>query len=147
MPTEKAIRKALGRLVRNGADPYWVNEDAFVLLELQCVKGRAESDFSGEEYPEAAALIAILQELIETKIKRHQVRKLLLILFDFERDYPESTAKTRRTVAGEQFREGKKQVTRGTVRQYHEPRALDRLAELLVAAERSARAEDKDVAS
>lgn len=147
MPTEKAIRKALGRLVRNGADPYWVNEDAFVLLELRCVKERAKKDFSGDEYPEAAALIAILQELIETKIERHQVRKLLLILFDFDRDYPESTAKTRRTVAGEQFRDGKKQVTRGTVRQYHEPRALDRLSELLVAAERSARAEDKDVAS
>ena len=146
MPSEKAIRKALGRLVKNGADPYWVNEDAFILLELRCVKGRAEQDFQGEQYPEATALITILRELVE-KIERHQIRKLLWILFDFDRDHPESTAKIRRTIAGEQFRDGKKQVTRGTVRQYHEPRALDRLCELLIALERSVRAEDKDVAS
>lgn len=145
MPSARAIRKALGRLVRNGADPYWVGEDGHILLDLRCVQDRAERDFKGKPDAQALALIEILRELIESKIAKKQVRRLLEILFDFDRDYPESTAKKRRTVAGEQFRDGKKQVTQGTVRQYHEPRALDRLAELLVEYERQARGEGKGI--
>ncbi|MFL5897453.1 MAG: hypothetical protein ACJ76D_03185 [Solirubrobacterales bacterium] len=138
IPSPKAIRKALGRLVRNGADPYWVGEDGYVLLGLRCVEDRVDKDFKGKPEASALALIEILRERVE-EIEKKPTRKLLWIIFDFDRDYPDSTAKVRRTVAGERFREGKKPVTHGTVRQYHEPRALDRLSELLVDYERRAR--------
>jgi hypothetical protein len=131
-PRWEPIRAALGRLCRNGVERYWVRDEGGPLLELQCVKDRARKAGSAAGRPEA--LVEILREIV-SGIRDTQHGKILWIVLALDGTYLGDTATSRRAIAGETFRDGRRQVTPGTIRQYHEPRALDRLAALLLAYE------------
>jgi hypothetical protein len=137
-PTEAEIRGELGVLCTNGLIPYWIKDRAPMLLRLACVRnlaGETNADPSDDDL--AQGLIELLGGLVE-KIASSQHRILLTIVLALDPDYKDTTAKERRTAAGELFRGGSRQVTWGTIRQHHEPRALDQLAALLYGEEQRA---------
>ena len=136
-PSAKTIAKALARLSQKGLELFWVREEARVLFRLECVRRRAE-EFDGQEDALSLALIAILRELVET-IKETQHGKILWTVLDFDGDNRETSAKHRRTIAGQQFRDGAHPVTYGTIRKHHEPKAHQRLAALLLGVEAKTR--------
>lgn len=133
-PSLKAVDRAVARLARNGLELFWVRDEAGVLFDLECVRKRAEKDFNGEDDALSLALIEVLREQVEA-LEPAQYRKILAIMLDFDGANKETSAMHRRTIAGEVFRDGSQPVTWGTIRQYHEPRARQKLARMLLALE------------
>lgn len=130
VPREKEVRRALSRLVVQGVDAVW-SPDAQPLLRLPRV--RARIDQLGEDRA-ATALREVLQEAIND-LGPSQYRLLLTIVLGLGPQYKDLSAGEKRALAGRKFRGGHKRVSAGTIRQHHEPRALDELASLLISDE------------
>jgi hypothetical protein len=130
VPKEKEVRQALSRLVVHGADAVW-SPKAQPLLRLPRVRERI--DELGEDQA-AEALRQVLQEAIDN-LGQSQYRLLLTIVLGLSQNYEDLSAGDKRALAGKEFRGGTKPVSAGTIRQHHEPRALDELASLLVSNE------------
>jgi hypothetical protein len=127
------VRARLGRLCIHGVEPYWVREEGGILLDLECVqKQMAEPD--GDEDARAVALIELLRDIVG-RIRKTQHGLVLWIVLALDDEYLGLKAEERQAIAGREFRDGRKKVTWGTIRQYHLPRALDRLTHLLLARE------------
>lgn len=126
-PTEKEVRAALSKLVVHGVDAVWLPE-AQALLRLPAVRRKVVE--LGEEHA-ADALKAVLKAAVE-QLGESQYRPLLTIVLGLDAAYERLPAGEKRAVAGREFRGGTSKVSAGTIRQHHEPRALDQLASLLV---------------
>lgn len=136
-PNPTDIRAALGKLCTKGVEAYWVIDHAGVLLQLEVVRNGCGDDPSDEELVDS--LIVYLRSAVE-RVEFRQHRVLLSIVMALEPEYLGSKAVDRRTEAGRQFRGGSNPVSPGTIRQHHEPNAVDKLAEIVVADENRARA-------
>lgn len=121
------VRAALARLVSHGADAIWLPE-AQLLLELPVVRTRIGG--SSERTPAEALREAL--KMAVGHLGESQYRGLLTIVLDLDSEHTELSANERRALAGQTFRGGRSPVTAGTIRQYHEPRALSQLTEVLL---------------
>lgn len=149
-PSVAEVRKDLSRSVLYGiTDSAWVKEFAGArLFRLPSVIARVDDDAPTEDQL-AAAFTATVREAV-AHVGSPQYRILLTIVLAVDEDYlsgreqlvdlPAGTKingdmplKQRRELAGKLFREGKRPVTWGAIRSYHEPRALDLLAAVLTA--------------
>ena len=129
-PRFRSVRFALGRLCTRGVKLYWIYDVAEPLLDLECVKQVAATK-TGD--PEAAprALIEILDEVVSA-MRRPTYRVILETVLGLDPKYLDLKAETRRAIAGERFRVDGARVSSGTIRKYHEPKALDLLATSLL---------------
>lgn len=129
-PLERtAVRKALGRLVAQGApSAVWLPEIQ-PLLALPAVHSQIER--LGPNHADDALLIA-LREAVD-RLRHPQYQELLTIVLALDERYAGLSARHRREIAGREFRGGTHAVTWGTIRQHHEPRALDLLTSVLTA--------------
>jgi Putative DNA-binding domain len=125
--SEKSLRKALGRLVSGGADAVWLPA-VQPLLALPATQEKL-AELGEDRVPEA--LRAVLLDAIG-ELGPSQYRILLTIVLGLEPRYAKLSAAEKRAIAGREFRGGKRAVTAGTIRQHHEPRALDELASILL---------------
>lgn len=147
MPTQRAIEKALARLVQSGLRKRAIVETAPILIDLQQVRFEARADMRKPDL--AVATREYLGDAIARMESRRQ-RILLEILLGVgdsrwdNRDWRREPAKVRRREAGRYFRTGERQVTGGTIRQHYEPDAIRALAEILIADELGARQEARD---
>ncbi len=127
LPSEKAVRGALARLITHGVESIWL-PDIQPLFELPAVKAKLSE--LGEDHA-AEALRAVLEGAIGD-MGQSQYRSLLTIVLGLDPQYEDLQAGAKREIAGQKFRGGARPVSAGTIRQHHEPRALDELARLLV---------------
>lgn len=151
----RTLRKDLARLVERGLVQYWILEVCDQrALKLNCVVKRANTieaspdntleaaggnhDASPREQALAAAFASVVSEAIGALGSRKH-RILLTIVLGLDERWPlaETTLRARRTAAGEHFLGGGQKVKWGTIRNYHEPRALDQLVAVIAAMERS----------
>ena len=127
-PSEQQVRLGLAALVRIGPAALWGNETE-ALFEIPAVRRRV-ADVSDVEAPR------VVHEVLEAGIERvgsPEYRNLLKIVLGLDSAASDLSARRRREMAGQQFRGGTRPVAWGTIRQYHEPRALDHLAAVLLA--------------
>lgn len=139
-PDPRAVptRSALGRLCTRGLLRYWIRSRAGPLLDLGSVGDRARELLQSPGSPidlndsdgRPEALIEILRELVGG-MRRSQLQKeegkLLWIVLGLDPRFAGRSARVRREAAGREFRGGEATVGAGTIRQLHEPRALDAL--------------------
>lgn len=146
-PKLKDLRGNLGKLVTEGLLPYHVAEVGGKLLELKLVTSRLNlPDNPTEEEEETAyaeALTEVLNEAVAMKNSgiRRKDRKVLKNVLPLRKNLLGEPIEKRRAAAGKDMKDGKKGVKPGTVRTYYEPRALDRLAQVLVNMEAEYRGE------
>ncbi|HWD37321.1 MAG TPA: hypothetical protein VG944_00605 [Fimbriimonas sp.] len=129
----------LKELCRNGVTIYWIRDIGRSLLELEVVKQAVKDDAGFNALPEG--LINVLRDLVQT-FRYDPDGVLLWIVLGLEDPYEDRLGVThpllkmnahdRRTLAGEEFRGGEKQVGPGAIRTLHEPKALRRLTALLL---------------
>jgi hypothetical protein len=131
VPERDEIRKALGRLVTHGAEKYWISDVAGPLLELEVVQRRLDELPDGA--PVEEALVDVLREAAEALIPSQKV--IAEVVLALNPQYLGTTVRERRTIAGQQFRDGHRSVSWGTIRQYHERIMLDDLAAAIAARE------------
>jgi hypothetical protein len=134
--TAQDIRDALARLVTHGLDdPYNVGDNGGVLLDLAIVQGRVQAppDVTEVQRFEAytKALTSVLAEVVDDKEFPGKSRRLLKALLPLDPDLLGAKLTDRRIAAAKNLTPGK-QVTPGTIRTYYEPKALQRLARVLV---------------
>jgi hypothetical protein len=134
-PTKEAIYAALKRLCTKGVRPYWIKDYCSELLMLRGVEKRLLPDANRDEAVDA--LVSYLRDLVE-QIGKNEDRIVLTVVLGLDTRFLDKTAVCRRTVAGESFRDGSDPVRAGTIRQYHEPRALEKLCALILKDEDSA---------
>jgi hypothetical protein len=103
--------------------------DVQPLLRLPAVASRLEELPDGRE---AKAVSEVLTAAVQS-MGPSQYRRLLEIVLGLDPAYEHLSAQARRERAGKEFRGGHRPVAAGTIRQYHEPRALAELASLLSA--------------
>jgi|GEM_PF-3635379 hypothetical protein len=132
----KAIRKALGGLVTDGLVPFNVGENGGCLLKLGLVEVRREPlDGKASETAHYEADVEALKHVLEAAVADEEIggksRRLLWAVLPLSAELVGEPIKKRRTVAGKELRPGKKPVTAGTIRNYYEPKALDKLAGVL----------------
>lgn len=127
-PRFNRLRRELGRLCTNGVEHYWVLDVANHLLELDTVKARMKGTDDDSIYN---AVVDELRDAVE-KLAPRRHRRILTIVFGLDERYLGDSAKSRRTMAGMEFRDGSRPVSPETIRQHHEPKALDKLTELLL---------------
>lgn len=144
-PARSAIRTALGRLVTEGLETYWIAEVGKDLLALEIVQSRVPSDIDhtdedAEDRAAAAALVEVLTEAVK-RVGTRKYRRLLRYVLPLYEEYVGKTIKERRTAAGQDYKDGKKPIKPGTIRTHHEPKALDVLAKVLVKMEAEHRGE------
>lgn len=123
------LRNELGRLCTEGVERSWVLEVANHLLELDTVKARlngADDDDSKFE-----AVVAEVREAVG-KLGGYQHKRLLGVVLGLDDKFLGMSARGRREFAGIEFRGGQRPVGRETIRKHHEPKALDKLTELLL---------------
>jgi hypothetical protein len=131
------IRKRLGELVTVGMVPEQVADVGEELLELEIVSSRvelpAEATEEEEDLAYAAALTPVLREAVEP-VRPKKYRRLLKCVLPLKSELLGKSIDERRAAAAKAFnkKDGKKGVKPGTIRTYHEPRALDRLALMLI---------------
>ncbi|HKG04619.1 MAG TPA: hypothetical protein VKB03_15710 [Conexibacter sp.] len=142
-PRVVQVRRALGRLCTRGLLRYWIRSRAGPLLDLRCVQERATKLLNSPGSPidlndsdgGPEALIEILREQVGG-MRRSQVEKeegkLLWIVLGLDPRFADKSAWVRREAAGREFRGGEATVLAGTIRQLHEPRALDALTSRLL---------------
>ncbi len=121
------VREALGRLVKRGVSAAW-QPSMRPLLALPAVRrelGRA----ADADAPEI--LRKVLVDALGG-IADPSYRRLLTIVLGLDETYDELSVADRRELAGRVFRGGERRVGIGTIRQHHEPRALDELATVLL---------------
>lgn len=127
IPDREAIRKGLGRLAAHGVTSVWLPETQ-ALVELPAVQAKLR--LIGADHTEAA-LTAVLREAV-AGLGHSQYRQLLTIVLALDERYVGLTARQRREIAGRKFRGGERPVSWGTIRQHHEPKALDQLTSVLL---------------
>ena len=135
-------RRALGHLCTKGLLRYWIRRRAGPLLDFRCVRDRADRLLASPASPidlnesdgRPEALVDVLREIVGG-MRRSEEGKLLWIVLGLDPRYVGATAIVRRTAAGREFRSGEAVVRAGTIRQIHEPRALDLLTRRLLAYE------------
>lgn len=131
----KMIRHALAGLVTDGLVPYNVLENGGVLLELEMVRGRVDLDRNATESEHAEAYARALTSVLSEAVKSDEIggkaRRLLTDVLPLDAKYLDATVKDRRIAAGTDIRPGKKPVKWGTIRTYYEPKALEKIAEVL----------------
>lgn len=76
---------------------------------------------------------------------RRLYRRVLTCVLPLNDRYSRATVQERRSAAGKEIKDGTKIVKPGTIRTYHEPKALDALADLLVSLEAERRGESLPV--
>jgi hypothetical protein len=144
----RAVRRCLAQLVTDGLLPYNVAENGGVLLKLKIVTSRIELPESASEderdKAHTDALAAVLREAVEHPHIRRKSRRVLNHVLPLIDDLLGKTIKERRTLAGLDLKE-RKEVQPGTIRTYYEPKALDRLAAVLVDMEAAFRGETSPV--
>lgn len=119
------IRKGLTKFVSDGPAALWTS-DLAPLLALTPVAPRAGD----------AETLEALYELLRAgteRVSSGQYRALLGIVLGVEPEYRDLPLSERRAIAAAEFRGGRSPVKPGTIRQHHEPRALDALARVLSA--------------
>jgi schlafen family protein len=126
-PDRQAVRKGLARLAAHGAASVWLPESQ-VLVELPAVQKKLHELGPGAEED---ALVAALRDAV-AQLGQSQYRRLLTIVLALDDAYAGLSARERREIAGREFRGGTRPVSWGTIRQHHEPRALDELTSVLV---------------
>jgi len=138
-PRAAPVRRALGRLCTRGLRLHWIRKRAGPLLELGCVLDRAaslpltrHSLVDGDRRPEA--LVDVLREVVG-HMRGSEEGEVLWIVLGLDPRFEGASAILRREAAGREFRGGEDPVRGGTIRQLHEPRALDLLTERLLAFE------------
>jgi hypothetical protein len=130
LPSEQEVRAGLAALVRVGPSALWSSE-THALFEIPAVRRRIVN-------PSDAEAPQVVQEVLEAGIHRvrsQQHRNLLMIVLGLDPATRDRPARERRQIAGQQFRGRTKPVAAGTIRTYHEPKALDALATVLLALE------------
>jgi hypothetical protein len=128
LPSEQQVRLGLAALVRGGTGALWGGETQ-ALFEIPAVRSRIPV-VSDDEAPQ------VVREVLEVGIERlgsPEYRDLLKVVLGLDPAASGLSARERREMAGRQFRGGTGPVAWGTIRQYHEPRALDHLAATLLA--------------
>jgi hypothetical protein len=144
-PQRTDIRKNLSDLIAEGLVPYNVVEKGGDLLKLNLVADRLAVDPSADEdeldraYCEA--LSALLRDAVRDPRMRRLYRRVLTCVLPLSDRYAKASVQERRSAAGKEIKDGTKIVKAGTIRTYHEPRALDALASILVAMEAERRGE------
>jgi hypothetical protein len=124
---EHEVRAGLAALVRIGPTALWGSE-THALFEIPAARRRI-TDASDTGAPR------VVQEVLEVGINRmlsQQYRDVLMFVLGLDPTTRDLSAKERRRIAGEQFRGRTKPVSAGTIRTYHEPRALNELAAVLI---------------
>lgn len=148
-PQRDAIRKNLSELIAEGLIPFNVVEKGGDLLRLTLVKDRLEVDPEADEDELDAAyceaLTAVLQDAVRNHGMRRLYRRVLTCVLPLSDRYAKASVEERRSAAGKAIKDGTKIVKPGTIRTYHEPRALDALADQLVALEAERRGESAPV--
>jgi hypothetical protein len=138
------IRRALAGLLTDGLLPWNVLENGGRLLDLEMVRSRVDldEDASEAEHAEAyaRALVSVLSEAVTSDEVGGKSRRLLNDVLPLNAEYLGAPVKERRTAAGAHLKPGKKAISPGTIRTYYEPKALDKLAEVLVQMEFAFRA-------
>jgi hypothetical protein len=134
--TTQDIRDALARLVTEGLDePYNVGENGGVLLGLAIVESRVQAEPDATEFQRfaayAKALTSVLAEAVEDEEMTGKSRRVLISILPLEPDLVGASLKERRYEAGKNIRPGKT-IKPGTIRTYYEPKALQRLARVLL---------------
>ncbi len=148
IPSQKAIERALGRLCTNALLTWWILETGGVLLGLDCVHAQLAAN-SDNEKDYARALRKYLETAVaRVESRRHRIiLEVVLGLGDEKwktKEWRKQKAKTRRAEAGRRFRPSEGTVKQGTIRQHHEPRAIQALSIIVLEDERLARAEPAD---
>jgi hypothetical protein len=135
-----ALRKDLARLVENGIAQYWLIQVGYPrLFRLNCVKREATESQGGDVNGTLAdALVTVLKEAI-SRLGSEQNQIILTIVMGLDPRYPidETSLEERRTAAGQLFRRGSRPVKFGTIRKYHERKALDQLTEVIISMEQA----------
>jgi hypothetical protein len=136
-PDADALRKALADLVTEGLVPYNVGENGGALLQLAIVQGRRRSldgtaNEAARDEADTEALTSVLSEAVEHPTIRGKVRRLLQDVLPLKEELLGKPIKERRTEAGKNIKTGKKIIKPGTIRTYHEPKALDKLVVALL---------------
>jgi hypothetical protein len=139
-----AIRTTLGRLVTDGLVPYNVGENGGALLEMAVVQAaRVKLDSAADEASryeaDTEALRSVLEAAVEDEDIGGKYRRLLRAVLPLTPELVGKPVRERRIVAGEVLKPGKNDVTAGTVRNYYEPKALDKLARVLWSIEQESR--------
>ncbi len=129
-PDQVPIRKALSRLVSRGRNAIWL-PDVQPLLELPTVRAHRAAHAEDPEHEAFESVRQVLSEATD-KLGPSQYRELLTIVLGLDTGYENLGLGQRRELAGQRFRGGGAPVTGATIRQYHEPRALDQLTSVLV---------------
>jgi hypothetical protein len=134
------IRKALGKLIKEGLVSYHVADVGAPLVSLGIVQarlGRGHRNLSGDERDDAHAnaLREVLTEAIKHPTMGGKARRLLENVLPLKDELLGASPKERRTEAGKHIKNGKKLIKPGTIRTYYEPDALNKLAEVLVSME------------
>lgn len=150
-PPLETLRKNLAALVTEGLVADNVAEKGDELLKLDIVTSRLqlskktdEDEDDGEDERDEAYLEA-LTEVLRDAVKEGRVffkkhRRLLRIVLPLHPDLVGKPIEVRRTEAGKKMINGK-EIKPGTIRTYHEPRALDELARVLLEMEAKHRGE------
>lgn len=140
------IRKRLGELVTAGMVPEQVADVGEELLELEIVSSQVNLSSNATEEEEdlayAAALTLLLREAVEP-LRPKKYRRLLKCVLPLKKELLGKSIDERREAAAKAFnkKDGKGGVKPGTIRTYHEPRALDKLAQMLTKMEAEFRGE------
>lgn len=126
----RRIRKRLARIAERGLEEWWVRQVAGTLLtRMKCVQQRVD----GGTTP-AQALIEIIREQV-AEIGDTPHGSILTIVLAIDEQYLGMPAPERHRVAGLEFHKGQHTVKPATIRKYHLPRALERLARRLLSLE------------
>jgi hypothetical protein len=142
----EAIRETLRKLVTDGLLPFNVGENGGRLLELGLVQAaRAKLDAEADEASRYEADTKALRSVLEAAVEHEEVsgkyRRLLRAVLPLKPELVGKSVKERRTIAGKDIKPDKKPVMAGTIRNYYEPKALDKLAHVLWAMELEFRVE------
>lgn len=129
-PSAEAIHQALKRLCTKGVQRYWIKDYCSELLMLRGVEQRLQSPNPTRD-ESVDALVRYLSDLVE-RTGRDEYRVVLRIVLALDKEFLETTATDRRKAAGERFRDGSAPVQAGTIRQYHEVKAIEKLHALIL---------------
>jgi hypothetical protein len=153
-PSYVRIRKSLTDLVTLGLSPYSVAEKGAALVELEILirHRRGLNDNASDDERDAAdadALLALLEEAVHRRRiasrKFRRVLRFVLPIYTEEgfEQYRDASLEARRTAAGQNLtgNEHDEPVEPSTIRTYYEPKALSKLAVVLIHMESEHRGE------